>query len=54
MSQVSNCEHRQRRDERLTPADAISCVRNCVSALMHYSVFCTQNLQLCSLDKLLL
>ena len=54
MSQVSNRDCRQKRDEQLTPSDAISCVRKCASALIHYSIFCTQNLQLCVLDKLLL
>lgn len=54
MSQVSNHDCRQRRDEQLIPSDAISWVRKGASALIHCSVFCTQNLQLCALDKLLL
>lgn len=49
MSQVSNCDCRQTRDEQLTPSDAVSCVRKCAAALIHYSIFCTQNL-----DNLLL
>lgn len=53
MSQISNHECKQMRDEQFMPCDPIISVRKCVSERIQYNTCCTHNLQLCTLEKAL-